>query len=189
MLSISKMPSPAKDRQLLELFLNEQTKHWHFNQLVKAAKISEPRALHWLKKWVKEGLIKHVKLEGRLPYFIANYDNPCYKIKKKLYALTCMYETGFLAFLQSLQKAKTVVIFGSFARSDWYTDSDIDVFIYGDLDQLKTVSWWEGLSREIQVHIFKSKEEIRSIRSGIMNNIVKGYFVKGSIHDLAEVSI
>lgn len=186
MLNISKMPYPNKENNILELFFNEPTKQWHFKDIVEKANISEQRANHWLKCLKKKKIIKHIKPKCKMPYFIAEYNNSNYKIKKKIYALNRFYETGLLNKLQSLKNAKTVVIFGSFARSDWNTKSDIDVFIYGDPEDLRYGTIW--LRRELQVHTFKTKKEIRNIKSSLINNVIKGYFVKGNIHDLVNVS-
>ena len=30
--------------------------------------------------------------------------------------------------------AKAVIIFGSFGRGDWHRDSDIDIFVYGNIE-------------------------------------------------------
>ena len=103
-----------------------------------------------------------------------------------------LYDTGLLLKLQQLNKAKTVVIFGSFARSDWNTQSDVDIFILGDPEDLRFGTLWSGLgfqgkAREIQVHSFRSVRETRKIRSGLMKNVVKGHFIKGNIFDIAEV--
>ena len=123
-----------------------------------------------------------------MPYFTANHDHPDYQNKKRIYALNRMLETGLLSRLQSLKKAKAVVIFGSFANGEWNTESDIDVFIYGDPEDLKFGTVWKGLGRELEVHAFRTMEEIKKIRSGLIKNVVGGYFVKGSVHDIAEVS-
>lgn len=180
------MVYPNKENNVLEIFFNEPTKHWHFKDIVKKAKISEQRANHWLKHFMKEKIIKHVKPKGKMPYFIAQYNYPIYKNKKKLYALNRMLETGFLNKLQSLKNAKAVVIFGSFSRSDWDTNSDVDVFIYGDPEDLKFGTIW--LERGVEVHTCRTKKDIKEIKSGLINNVVKGYFVKGYVHDLVEVS-
>ena len=101
--------------------------------------------------------------------------------------MTKLYESGLITELRSLEKAKAVVIFGSFARGDWHTKSDIDVFIYGNPGKFKfgTMALW----REVQVQVCKNKKEIKEIRSGLMKNVIKGMFIKGNITDLAEVSI
>jgi len=181
------MGKPSKESQVLELFFNEPTKHWHFTDIVKTSNVGENRTNYWLKEFIKKKIIIHKKPRGKMPYFIANYEHSNYKNKKRIYALNRMYETGLLRKFQSLKKAKAVVIFGSFARSDWHTDSDVDVFVLGDPEDLKFGALWQG--REVQVHACKTKKEIKEIRSGLMNNVVNGYFIKGNVQDLVEVKL
>jgi predicted nucleotidyltransferase len=180
------MAVDSKEENVAELFFNEGTKHWHFKEIVKKAEISEDRANYWLKKLIKEGIIKHVKEKEKMPYFIASFESAEYKNKKKLHALTKLYESGFLNYLRSLEKAEAAVIFGSFSRADWYSDSDIDVFIIGDVSFNKE-KFGFLLGREVQVHIFKNKEELKKIRSGLVKNVINGYFVKGSVQNFVEV--
>lgn len=182
----------SKEEQVLELFLNEPSKQWHFSQIVETAKISEPSANKWLRKLLKEKIIQKVKPRGKMPYFIGNFRHENYRNRKKIYALQKMYESGLLAKLQGLKNAKAIVIFGSFARSDWNSQSDVDIFVLGDPEDLRFGILWTGLgfrgkAREIQVHSYNSVDETRNIHSGLMKNVVKGYFVKGNIYDIAEV--
>ena len=184
----------SKEEQVLELFLNEPAKQWHFSQIVKTAKISEPSANKWLRKLLKENIIQKVKPKGKMPYFIGNFRHDHYQNKKKIYALEKLHASGLLSKLQSLKNTKTIIIFGSFARSDWNTQSDVDIFILGDPEDLRFGTLWKGLgilgkARELQVHTFPSIEEIRKIHSGLMKNVIKGYYVKGSIHNLTGVEV
>ncbi len=186
------MGKPSKEERVLELFLNEPSRHWHFKDVVRTARISEPAADKWLKKFLKENIIQRVKPRGKMPHFIGNYRHENYQNKKRIYAMQKLYETGLLKKLQQLKNARAIVIFGSFSRSDWNTQSDVDIFVLGDPEDLKFGTLWGGLgfqgkAREIQVHSFKSLRETRNIRSGLMKNVVKGYFVKGDIFDIAEV--
>ena len=187
MLNVSKMTYPNKQDKVLELFFNEAAKHWHFSEIVKKSGISEQRANHWLKAFTRERLINRIKPKGKLPYYLADYDNPHYRNVKRIYALNKLQETGLLDRLQLLENAKAVVIFGSFSRSDWHTDSDIDIFVYGEPGDLKFGT--RVLGREVQVHTCKTKKDIKEIRSGLMRNVINGYFVKGQVHDLVEVMV
>lgn len=182
------MGKQSKELKVLELFLNEPSKHWHFNEVVKKAEISEAKASKWLRKFHEEMLIKHVKPRRKMPYFMANFENPNYMNRKKIFALTLMHETGLLSYLQTLKQAKAVVIFGSFVRSDWHKDSDIDVFIYGNPENFKHGGIWKGLHRFINVYACKNKKETREISQEFMNNVIRGYFVKGSVQDIVKVS-
>ncbi|MBS3142541.1 nucleotidyltransferase domain-containing protein [Candidatus Woesearchaeota archaeon] len=182
----------SKEERVLELFLNEPAKQWHFSRIAKTAKVSEPSANKWLRKLLEEKIIQRVKPKGKMPYFIGNFRHDNYRSKKKIYALQKLYESGLLAKLQALKNAKTIVIFGSFSRSDWNGQSDIDIFVLGDSEDLKFGMIWSGLGyqgkgRELQVHSYNAVKDVRSIHSGLMKNVIKGYFVKGSIYDLATV--
>ena len=104
-----------------------------------------------------------------------------YKNKKKIFAFEKLYNIGFLNHLLSLKNATTVIIFGSFARSDWYKESDVDLFIYGDAKGLKIVNYELELHKEIQVFICKNKDDLIKLGSGLLRNIIKGNIIKGNI--------
>jgi len=181
------MGIPSKLDNLLELFFNEGTKHWHFKEIVLKAKISEDRANRWLRQLKKEKIIKNVKPAGKMPYFIAEFENPSYKNKKRLYALNQLNQGGLLMDLQSSKNVKAAVIFGSFSRADWYTESDIDIFILGNVKKSEFPSFFNH--RDVQLHIFNNKKDIKKIRSGLMHNVINGYFVKGKVQDIVDVKI
>ena len=180
----TKMGLKSKEENILKLFFNESAKHWHFTEIVKEAKISKKQANLWLKKLMKESIIIHVKPLGKMPYFKANFDHSNYQDKKKLYSLNIFYQSGLLNHLRQLSKAKTVIIFGSFARYDWHSKSDIDLFIYGDSKGLDTTTYKGKLKRDISAFTYPSLKEMRDIRSGLMKNIINGYVVKGNINDI-----
>lgn len=182
------MAIPSKEDQVLRLILeNSPLKHWHFEEILKKTNMTRAAVNKWLKKYKEEGLIKRVKEKGKFPYFICGVDNPVYKSKKKFYALNQLYQSGLINHLISLEKVKTAIIFGSIARGDWYKDSDIDLFIYGKARGIDKHKYEVKLKKDIELHIFKSKQEIKNIKTGLIKNIVNGYIVKGSIQDFAEV--
>ncbi|MFC1691764.1 nucleotidyltransferase domain-containing protein [Nanoarchaeota archaeon] len=181
------MGLPSKEENVLKLFLNEPTKHWHFKDIVREARISKQQANRWLKEFEKEKIVMHVKSKDKMPFFQSNFNHPNYKNKKKLFALHHLYKTGFLSYLQSLPKTKVIILFGSFMKSDWHTESDIDLFIYGDPEELSLAKYWRKLHRQIQHHIFPTSKSIKKIKSGLMKNVLEGYFVKGSINELLDV--
>ncbi len=178
----------SKEGNILSLFFNEPTKEWHFEEIVEEAKITRSKADRWLKQFVEEGLIRRIKKQGKMPYYVSHYISPSYKNRKRLFALNKLYDSGFLNHLASLQKAKTVIIFGSFARSDWYKESDIDLFIYGETEGLKLAGYEIKLNRDIQVFTCNKKEDLHKFGEGLIRNIIKGTIVKGDI-DFVRVGI
>lgn len=183
------MPSRSKEDQVLKLILeNSPLKEWHFEEIVRNAKVTKAVANKWLKKYVKENLLNRVKEKGSFPYFTAGKDNPTYLSIKRIYALEQLHKSGLIAKLLTLDKAKTVIIFGSISKGDWYKDSDVDIFVYGDASKLNVNEYENQLGRMIELHIFKEKKEIKNIKTGLIKNVINGYVVKGQIQDIVEVA-
>ena len=174
---ITKMKS--KEDALLELFFNS-TKYWHFEELRRNVKIGKPQLARWLKKFEADGLIKRVKQKGKMPYYVQNNSDVRFRTKKRLFGLNLLYKSGLLDHLASL-KADTVILFGSFSRWDWYKDSDIDIFIYGDDSDFEQWKYEKKLKREIQLFTCKNKEDLKKLGEGLLTNIIKGIVIKGYV--------
>ncbi len=175
------------ENNVLELFFNESSKQWHFEEILKQSKLSRSKVNNWLKRFQKENLIKKIKEVNKMPYYIADFESPNYKNKKKLFAMEKFYNSGFLNHLLTLKGAKTIILFGSFSRSDWHKDSDIDLFIYGNADDLNLAEYELKLKKEIQLFNYNSKKELNRLGSGLIKNIIKGNIIKGDL-DFIEVN-
>jgi len=122
----------------------------------------------------------------KVPYYVGNYESESYRNRKKLFALNKFYEIGLLNHLTSLKKAKTVILFGSFSRWDWYNNSDIDIFIYGSSEGLRIAEYEVKLHKEIQLFICRNNDELKELGVGLVKNIIKGNLLKGNF-DFVEV--
>ena len=183
------MASPSKEGRILKLILeNSPLKEWHFGEIVRGANITRVAANKWLKKCVKEGLLKRIKPKGKFPYFTVGNNNLVYYSQKRLYSLEQMHKSGLIPRLLSLQNAKTIILFGSAIRGDWYKDSDIDIFVFGDASNFDKGQYEATLGRHIELQIFQDKHEIQKVKTGLIKNIVNGYVVKGQIQDFVEVA-
>ncbi|MFH1439849.1 MAG: nucleotidyltransferase domain-containing protein [Candidatus Woesearchaeota archaeon] len=183
------MASPSKEENVLKLILeNSPLKEWHFEEVVKEAKVTKAVANKWLRKYVKQGLLKKVKEKGKFPFFIVESKNYTYYSLKRVYALEQLHKSGLIAKLLSLHKAKTIIFFGSIIKGDWYKDSDIDIFILGDITDFNKNIYENKLNKQIELHIFENKKDIKEIKSGLIKNIINGYLIKGQIQDIVEVS-
>ena len=149
----------SKEEQVLEPFFNSP-RHWHFDELLKKADISRSQLAQWLKKFEKEGMIKRVKPREKMPYYVYNFDNADFRLKKRLFGLKKLTDSGLFSHLSTLEGAKVVILFGSFSRSDWYDNSDIDIFIYGNDDKFEQGKYELKLNREIQTHNAKNNKDL-----------------------------
>ncbi len=182
------MASESKEKQVLQLILEQSPlKEWHFEEIVKEAKVTKAVANKWLKKYVKSGLLSYVKEKGKFAYYTVGRNNSVYYSLKRIYALEQFHECGLIPKLISLQNAKTIIIFGSMIKGDWYKESDIDIFVFGEMDDFDKKSFERKLKRNIELHVFQSKIEIKQVKTGLTQNIINGYIVKGQIQDIVEV--
>ena len=183
------MASPSKEENILKLILETSPlKEWHFDEIVKVAKVSKLVANKWLKKYVFEGLLKYIKENGKFPHYTVGSNNPIYYSLKRIYALEQLHSSGLIPKLLSLTKAKTVILFGSIINGDWYKDSDIDIFIFGDIMDFDKKRYEQKIHKNIELHIFENKEEINEVKTGLIKNIINGYVLKGQIQDFAKVT-
>ena len=81
-----------------------------------------------------------------------------------------------------------MVIFGSTTRGDWYKDSDIDIFIYGKIGDFDKGPYELKMGKSIELHLFEDKEDLKSVETGLLKNVMNGYLVKGQMQDIAEVA-
>lgn len=183
------MASPSKEDNVLKLILeNSPLKEWHFEEVVREAKVTKLVANKWLKKYVSEGLLKRIKVRGRFPSYSVGNNNPAYYSLKRVYALDQLHKCGLMAKLLSLTKAKTIILFGSIVKGDWYKDSDIDIFVFGEVSDFDKNIYELKLKKNIELHVFQNKGEIEEVRTGLIKNIINGYVLKGQIQDIAEVA-
>ncbi|MBI5389276.1 nucleotidyltransferase domain-containing protein [Candidatus Woesearchaeota archaeon] len=183
------MASASKEENILQLILeNSPLKEWHFEEIVREAEVTRAVANKWLKKYITKGLLKKVKEKKRFPYITVGSNNPVYYSQKRLYALEQLHRCGLIPKLLSLHHAKTVILFGSIAKGDWYKDSDIDIFVLGNLSDFDKNIYESKLRKHIELHQFADKKEIGQTRTGLIKNIINGYIVKGQIQDIAEVA-
>jgi predicted nucleotidyltransferase len=171
----------SKENDMLELFFDNPTKEWHFEEILKEAKIARSKATGWLKQFIKEGIIHKVKEKGKMPYYMSDHNSAGYQNKKRIFALNRLYESGLLNHLAGLKKAKAVILFGSFSRWDWYKGSDIDIFIYGSPQGLSIAKYELVLHRDIQLFICENKKDLKKLGPGLVKNIVKGNLLKGDL--------
>ena len=179
------MASQSKEENVLRLILeNSPLKEWHFEEIVKKANVTKAVANKWLKKYAKEGLVKRIKRAKRFPFFTVGNNNAIYHSLKKLYALEQLHKCGLIPKLLSVETAQTIILFGSISRGDWYKDSDIDLFIYGNIPDFNKKLYESRLHRHIELHVFESQKEMHDVKTGLVKNIINGYVIKGQVQDI-----
>jgi predicted nucleotidyltransferase len=168
-----------KEDLVLEPFFNS-SQYWHFDELLRKTAISRSQLAQWLKKFEKKGIIKRVKQKGKMPYYVQNFDSQDFHQRKRFFALKHFYETGFLNHLAQCD-AETIIIFGSFARTDWHDKSDIDLFVFGKGNNLNISLYEKKLKREVQLFHFRKLKDMNKLSPGLLPYIAAGDIIKGDL--------
>jgi len=167
---------------LKAVFFNESLRRWHFEVLLKELGISRERLNYFLKKLVKERMIRRIKPKGKMPYYIANRESARFRLEKRLFGIKSLTNSGLLDHISSDDKIKTAIIFGSFARGDWSKSSDIDLFLYGDMKYFEKGKFESILKRDIQLFGYNRSNKLREeLDPKLIPNIIKGFNIKGSL--------
>ena len=166
----------SKERQVLTTLFNNP-KSWTYSQLVEETGISKPQLANHLKTLAQAKMIKKERQPGRHPTYTLE-NNETVKERKRRHA---QEELEDLATTLAKSEADVAIIFGSMTRWDWYDDSDVDVFIYGDAPDLKAQE--QKLGREIDLHHAKDKDDLRKMKH-LLPHIIEGRFIKGNLEKL-----
>ncbi len=177
----------SKEDKILSLFFNYPTKYWHFKDIKNATGMSDSKIAGWLNILRKEKIILKYSAKGKMSYYTGNHESLDYADKKKAYSIALLHNSGLIKHLLSLDYAKTIIIFGSFIQSDWYNESDIDIFIYGNERQFDRYGYSSKLNREIQVFSAQDRKDFEKFGQGLINNMISGYLVKGTL-DFLEIT-
>lgn len=174
---------------LKPLLFKDTLRHWYFKDLVKESKLSRERVHHYLQELLKENFTKRIKPPHKMPYYLAQYENPKFRMEKRLFGLQLLEESGLFEKIIQCEEIKTAILFGSFFRGDWGKSSDIDLFFYGDDAHFDIGRFELQLQRGVQVFSFKDVKEIRKkVSSALLENIAKGFNIKGNFEPF-EVKI
>src|SRR3989344_2700991 len=173
---------------LKKLFFSETLRRWHFEELVRESGFSRERVNCFLNVLSKNKFILRVKPRGKMPFYVANRESAKFRAEKKLYGLQMLEKAGLLEHINALEKVKTAIIFGSFARGDWNKSSDVDIFIFGEVDDFKKGIFETKLKREIQLFNFEKAENVKKeLDEKLLVNIVTGFNIKESLEPFEVV--
>ncbi|MBN2543707.1 nucleotidyltransferase domain-containing protein [bacterium] len=186
--------SKARVKILTLLLLNSDNSYYQ-REISKLTSVPIRGVQRELDKLVKIGLVDKSKNGNRL-YFRANRTFPIFEELKKI----IIKSTGIAnALTNRLKKAHDIYlafIYGSYAKGEENINSDIDLFVVGDLN-LKELSGIlskekENLNREINYTVMSSQEFAERIKQNehFLSALLKDdkIFIIGDENDIREIS-
>jgi predicted nucleotidyltransferase len=166
---------------LLKLFFSNPENEFYIRELSRIIGTSAGNIQKELKKLENEQILKYKK-RGNLKYYFLNLEY-LWKIElQKIIAQSIGIEAELKTSLLNLKGIKFAFIFGSYAKGDFKADSDIDLFIIGNINEddlitsIKKVE--KNIGREINFHIAKPKDFLHKLKEKFFyNEILKKYIL------------
>ena len=179
-------------RMLLNTFFSNTGSEYYTRQLASVLGISAGTIHREVKSLLSSGIL-NVRNVGNIKLFSLNKQNPVYEEMKNI-----IYKTeGVVKLVKDavadVVGVKVAFIYGSFAKGDERTDSDVDIFLIGDdVDENELVVNISALEKKLFKEInytryteSEYKKEKKRKNSFILETIKgKKIFIKGGKGDL-----
>lgn len=148
-------------QKILTYFFTNPEKNFYVRELARFLEKDYSNLAKELTKLEKEGIFES-ELRGKTKYYRLNKNYHLYKQLKEIIFKTTGVEGGIKKELEKLKNINQAFVFGSFARGNADSQSDIDLLIIGapDSEQLteKISRLEDGFSREINYIVMKESE-------------------------------
>lgn len=165
-------------KKLLLYFFSNKNDERYGRELAIILKV-DPKNLHTkIKEFIREGLLAS-RRSGNREYYRLNPYFPLLKEYEKIIQKEFGLEPSLKKLLSGLKGIKEAYIFGSYARSDQDSKSDVDVLVIGThkaIDAQKTIlDLQKKLGREINIIDMTPQEFNRkkNAKDPLINDILK----------------
>lgn len=154
--------------QILTLFFADPEKEYYLREIGKHLAKEPGTFQRSIDKLVQEGILLSEN-RANLRYFRLNKNYPLYEELKRIISKTFGIEAKLKKLVDNLTEVECAFIFGSVAKNEEYSGSDIDLLLIGSADQdylTNRINELETeLCREINYHVYGKQELIEKLRS------------------------
>jgi predicted nucleotidyltransferase len=154
-------------KDILRIFFSNTEGSFYGRELARKVGTSAGNTHKVLKRLEDAGFLE-TNERGNLKFYFVNRTHPLFFELKRIVDKTVGIEYQLRVGIKSLKGLKFAFIFGSYAKGDFEADSDIDVFVIGNVDEgelikkIKKVE--EVVGREVNFHISDVGEFVEKLR-------------------------
>jgi predicted nucleotidyltransferase len=183
----------SKTREkILRIFFADTDKKYYLRELEKILKISVGNIRRELLALEKSGLFKREE-KGKQVYYFLNKEAPIYEEFKSIVLKTIGLEHILKEELKRQKDVDFSFLFGSYVKGDFKSDSDVDLYVIGDIaeDKLyKAVKRAERMSRRnISYHFSILPEFKKNLKNSFFHKeiIAKHLLLTGDPDEFAKI--
>lgn len=168
-------------RKILVRFFAEEGRKFYINEMARLAGTSQGTCRRELNRLVDMDLLATSRT-GNLLYYELNRQSPFFNEFRTIIQKTIGIEAIISNGLQGLKGIKFAFVFGSYAKNELGSGSDIDIAVIGSISNdrlIKAIRGAEGLiGREINYHLYSENEFLNNvITSSFTKNIIRNYIM------------
>jgi predicted nucleotidyltransferase len=108
--------------------------------------------------------------------YTANKRSPLFKHYKMIYNMDRIKTSGLIECLADTFQPNSIVLFGSFSKGEDTKDSDVDLFVESNKENIELSKFEEYIGRKIEIHF---KDNFREYQNELKNNIINGITLHG----------
>jgi len=135
--------------KILNLFFENPRQEFHIRGIAKSLKLSKTAVSYHIDKFLKQ-----------------------YAVKK-------IVESGLISYLEKELSPNCIILFGSFAKAEYESKSDIDIFVQAEEHSLNLTKYEKLLAHKINLFFEPNPEKLSpQLLNNIINGIKLGGFLK-----------
>jgi|SRR3989344_1761784 len=178
-----------KELKILEVFTSDYNSRHYGREISAKLKMNQKTVSNILNKLERQHIIKFVE-EGKNKYYFLNKINPSVKEVIKLVEINKRiiffekYKKLNPLFLEIEKRVNgIVVIFGSYANFTKNENSDFDLFVIGNISNIKDL---ETLYN-IKINIVKSKKDKFKLEDLFFKEIIKNHIILKGVEEFIDL--
>lgn len=180
--------------KILSLLFTDEGRELYLRQIERETGQSIGAVQAEIKKLVNMDLLRS-REDGNRRYFLANKDHPFFVEIKGLINKCYGMETKLKKLFEGLDEVIIAFIFGSYAKEELSANSDIDLFIVGNISSRKLAEHLfdlqKDIGREINEHIYKLDTFKKSVKDKkhFITSLKKAtkIFIKGTENEFKKL--
>ena len=160
-------------------FIFKAPERWmHIREIARKLKISPNSVRKNIAPLKKRGIVEERK-DGNMILYRANMNDERCRREKMLHNLRNIFDSGVIESLYEYYSPSAIVLFGSYARGEDISSSDIDIAVVTSSRKRPDMRKFEKrLSRKIELSLFTREGVSREFFNNVANGIVLWRFLK-----------
>lgn len=164
--------------KILKLFFDGPGVRLHIREVARRTSLTPRGAKYILDALKNDGLLKN-ESGDIVNNFWGNYDSEKFIGLKRSLNLNTLYSSGLIPMLENFYRIpECIVLFGSYAKGEDTSKSDIDIAVLTDMKDIPELSNYEAtLNRKISINLIRNvkKEDANFINSLANGIVLSGY--------------